>query len=490
MNSEIKLPVSELKGALTGLGKVVSKSAKLPVLQSVRVSRDKQGVVSLQGTDLSSFATYRLAEAQTGPELDLVLPLEQLSKAAKASSAKDSVILIIEGKDQARLRYSISGSMIEQEAKGLPVKEWPQVPEFEAPPIKLEKGFGSALKQALECCSDDPIRYVLNGACLDVEDNKFHYVVGTNGRMLYSANSFCFDLKKPVIIPDSKFLAWTDLLDEEGCGLGTGRLGKQSTVEWVKLESSRWSFITKQIDGNFPNWKQVIPKSNVKAVKIILTEVAIKQLLSVIPKLPGDQDKDRPVRLRAQSGLLFLDAKSKQDKDWTSIGVQEGAVKGSDISISLNREFLAKALRFGLKHIEINDELSPLVFWEGGRRMVVMPLRPDGPAPRPAPSTPAPPKQESAPTPQPETTERKQMPRTTAKEQEAPVQTNGSTEVGSVFKPLVEKVDQIRETLKTVMRDLGDVTDALKQAEKEKRATEKEIEGFRASLRKIQNFSI
>ena len=77
---------------------------------------------------------------------------------------------------------------------------------------------------------------------------------------------------------------------------------------------------------------------------------------------------------------------------------------------------------------------------------------------------------------------------------ETPVnhETNGQQngENGSVMKSLADKIDQIRETLKNVVRDLGDVTDGLKVMEKEKKATEKEIEGFRASLRKIQSFSI
>lgn len=58
------------------------------------------------------------------------------------------------------------------------------------------------------------------------------------------------------------------------------------------------------------------------------------------------------------------------------------------------------------------------------------------------------------------------------------------------IKPLVEKVDRIRDTLKEVARELVEVAEGLKQAEKEKRASDKEIEGFRASLRKIQSFSI
>ena len=57
MENIITLPVPELKTALTGLGKVVSRST-LPVLRTLRIRRDQAGTVSLQGTDLDSFLTY------------------------------------------------------------------------------------------------------------------------------------------------------------------------------------------------------------------------------------------------------------------------------------------------------------------------------------------------------------------------------------------------------------------------------------------------
>lgn len=43
MNKEIVIPVGELKAALPGLNKIVSKRTTLPVLQSVRVARDVPG---------------------------------------------------------------------------------------------------------------------------------------------------------------------------------------------------------------------------------------------------------------------------------------------------------------------------------------------------------------------------------------------------------------------------------------------------------------
>ncbi len=42
MNPTIELPVNELKDALPGLNKVVSKSSHLPVLQTVRVARSNR----------------------------------------------------------------------------------------------------------------------------------------------------------------------------------------------------------------------------------------------------------------------------------------------------------------------------------------------------------------------------------------------------------------------------------------------------------------
>jgi DNA polymerase III sliding clamp (beta) subunit (PCNA family) len=47
--SKISLPVAELKPALTGLGKVVSKRATLPVLTHLKIERTKDGWIALTG---------------------------------------------------------------------------------------------------------------------------------------------------------------------------------------------------------------------------------------------------------------------------------------------------------------------------------------------------------------------------------------------------------------------------------------------------------
>ena len=303
------------------------------MLQSVRVARDAEGKVSLMATDLDAFASYTVKEAQSGPAVEILLPFDQLTKTVKGMKSEGTITLIPDGKEKVKLWYCIGGNQVRQSVKALPADEFPPVPKVNQPSIPLEPGFGLALRQALECCSDDSTRSILKGACLDVRDKKLHYVVGTNGRCLFSANSFCFDLKKSVIIPDSKFLEWPDLLDEEPASLSVepgeeakpakdGKPAKEGTAGWVKLESGRWTFITKEISGEFPNWKQFMPTPDGKWTRINLSDETIKQLLLVTPNLPGDDGPNHPVRLRVTAKHLNVEGRNKDDEDWTSIPVR------------------------------------------------------------------------------------------------------------------------------------------------------------------------
>src|ERR1019366_1562675 len=389
MNKEIIIPVQELKTALPGLSKIVGRSRTLPVLQSVRVARDAEGKVSLMATDLDAFATYTVKEPQFGPALEILLPLDQLTKTAKSMKAEGTITLIPDGKDKVNVWYSIAGNQVRQSVNALPPNEFPPVPKINQPRMPLEPGFGLALRQALQCCSEDSTRYILKRACLDVRESKLHYVVGSNGRCLFSANSFCFDLKKSVVIPDSKFLEWPDLLDEEPASLSVepgeeaqpakdGKPAQEGTAGWVKLESGRWTFITKEIYGEFPNWKQAMPIPGSNWTRVNLSDEVIKQLVLVTPNLPGDDGLNQPVRLRMTTDHLNVEGRNKDDEDWTSIPV-DAEVKGRPVSVALNRRYLLNALRFGLNQVEIEDPLSPVVFSKGGKKMVIMPVNLEGP---------------------------------------------------------------------------------------------------------------
>ena len=514
--NEIVIPVCDLKAALPGLNKIVSKRSTLPVLQTVRVARDAAGRVSLLGTDLDAFATYTLKEAQPGPAVEILIPLDQLTKAVKGLKAEGTLDLVPQGSEKVKLRYTIGDNPVEQNVNTLPASEFPPVPKINQPAIPLEPGFGLALRQALACCSEESSRYILKGACLDVRENKLHYIVGTNGRCLFAANSFCFDLKQPVVVPNSKFLEWPELMGQEPASLSVepgqkaepaknGKPAKEATAGWVKLESGCWTFITKEICGEFPNWKQVIPRTDGQWTRVDLSDAALKQLLLVAPNLPGDDGLNHPVRLRITADRLHLEGRNKDDEDWTSIPV-DAAVTGKPVTVALNRRYLLNALRFGLSQIEIEAPLSPVVFSKGGKKLIIMPVNLEGPGqsvrPAPAKSEPA-----TVTTPVVEQTtspaqagaiteERKDMNASTMTAPERGNLSNTTQGSGqgedtrSAFRAALEQIDEIKAHLRDVIGDLTDAANLLKTAEKEQKTTTREMQAVRAKLREIQSVAI
>jgi exonuclease VII small subunit len=70
---------------------------------------------------------------------------------------------------------------------------------------------------------------------------------------------------------------------------------------------------------------------------------------------------------------------------------------------------------------------------------------------------------------------------------------NGQEESGetrSAFKAALEHIDRIKTNLRDVIADLSEAMALLKTAEKDQRATAKEIEAVRAKLREIQSVEI
>lgn len=486
MKATLELPATELKTALTGLSKVINKRSTLPILGHIRVTRSKAGVVTLQATDLDSTVTYQAEQPDNGEPCDFLAPYEPLNKLVKGS--KGSVQLIVEAQDKLRFRTTIGTSQMEQAFPTLKTDEFPPIPVVEGKPLAMDATLRDAFREALDCCSEDGSRHVLQHVCLDTRNRDGHYVAATNGRHLYAANSFQFDLKEPVLIPDRPFLRWSKFM-EDGVGQLSVQPATKNEMPWLKLQSGPWTLLTRSTDAEYPNWKQVVPAADSSLTTVHLDASAVATLLAGIPKLPCNDEANRPVRLEVTQDRIIVQARAKDDTEWTQLTVEGARITGKTINIGLNRDYLLKALRFGLTTWDFTDDLSPMVFSEGGRRMVVMPLRPPEPPKAQAPTTPT---DSSAPTPQPTnppvsepTPQAQPQPTSTMPKETQTAPTEPTTETSPV-KAVIQHIEQIKETLKSVLREFADVMDGLKQLEKEKKASDKEMESVREKLREIQ----
>ena len=73
-----------------------------------------------------------------------------------------------------------------------------------------------------------------------------------------------FDPPQSVIIPDSPFLEWTGLLDEEPGLLSVepgqaAQPAQEARPGYVELQAGPWTSITEEIPGKFLDWKQAVP---------------------------------------------------------------------------------------------------------------------------------------------------------------------------------------------------------------------------------------
>ena len=125
-NLIIKLPVTELKTALSGLTKVVPNRTTLPVLGMLHVERDRQGWVRLTGTDLDTFLTFRLeTPGEVADPTSCRISLTELQKLVKTCPADEVLDLEVLSEDKVLLRHRIGSHPVEQVITSAPVADLP-----------------------------------------------------------------------------------------------------------------------------------------------------------------------------------------------------------------------------------------------------------------------------------------------------------------------------------------------------------------------------
>jgi len=463
--------VSELKLILAGLGKVINRHTTLPGLQHIRIIRDDAGIVSLHANDLDSVLRYEFPQPVAGPVADFLVPFEPLNRILRSS--KGQVCLLPEKKSVV-VRTFVGQSPLDQRLEAVSVEEWPAATRFTALPVPFAKVAVQAVRAAMDFASEDSSRLVINSVHLDVTNPEAHYVVGTNGRALFSAKSFKFALKESVTIPTHKFWLWNGLPEVDGA-LTVQPPADKEYVGWLRFQLGPWTFCTKQREGNYPNWRQVVPADH--KVSLDFSPEAVTAALLAVPQLPDGDAHNKPVRLKVTHDQVLFEGGS------TSIPIPGVSIDGAPMTIGFNREYLLLCFRLGLSTIQLIDDLAPLVFTKEGKRAVVMPLHPNATSP----NTPA-------SEPEPETPPATETPaKPTTKEESTTMTTTAAATTTETEPPIVEAlkcVDELREDLKQVLRNLNHTYALLRQLEKEKKATDKEIESVRAKLREIQAVKI
>ena len=354
----IQIRAGDLKSAIAGLGKLIPRSqSSLPVLQCVKVEMPKRDILRFTATDLHLTLTLDVPamwEKKFEPFLVSMPRLREMTRQTRA----DELLTI--------------GPV----AKTPPLEEFPDTSVFRASPIELPDPAVAGLVHAFACSSQDESRHILRGAFLDTsgKGSRAHRIVGTDGRHLFSSNSMHLPgVKKPLILPDHKIWQWKPIAEARPWTLRIG-VERNGTTPF-RVVAPGWSLQGATVEGNYPNYRQVIPPPDQFKTRVVLSEEALDAMVRLIPRLPGKKLANRPIGLHLEKGRLGLLARESNDEPWILHPIHAVEGRGPDLCTFVNRDYLKKAAAFGLGEINLIDAMAPVQFSRGGDLMIVMPVR-------------------------------------------------------------------------------------------------------------------
>ena len=373
---EFKINKDHFSNGLQQVLNVVGTRSAMPILGNVLIEAGTDHI-SLTTTNLDIGIRCRIT-ADVSTEGSITLPVRKLATIVKELPQQE-VFFELSSNNQAKI--TSGGSIFK--VMGIGTDEFPPLPSFENQHVfKLEQNdLANMLKSVSFAQSSDENRYILNGVYFNFSDENLT-LVATDGRRLaltsYELESDSSDTGN-LILP-AKTVSEIERLVGKGESVKIAFNDRQVAFE-IAIEDEEGNsglidhiyLVSKIVEGNFPNYRQVIPKETEHRIKVereLFLECVHRAALVT-------SEKSNSIKLKISKNLMEIMGSSVEyGESHESMGI---AYDGPDVQIAFNPTFLMEPLR-ALSHDEVffefKDELSPgLVKTLNQFLCVIMPLR-------------------------------------------------------------------------------------------------------------------
>jgi DNA polymerase III subunit beta len=361
-----------LKGLYLVQG-VIERRNPLPILMNVLLE-SVDGGMNLTATDMEVGLRGRVP-AQVKKKGAVTVNARKLYEIVREVSAEDVV-----------LRSAQSGwvDMAAGRSKfkvvGLDPKDFPELPLGEHAPagtsLRIASGsLREMIDKTLFAVSSDETRFNLSGVFLSPADGGRLRMVATDGHRLAMVDreipAVAAD-QRGVIMPRKGLVEARKLLDETG----DAELTLSVTPKDVRLGTPTVSFFMRLVEGEFPDYRQVIPSGTTTRVQVnrddLLAALRRTSLLA--------SERSRGVKLRFERGRLEVSASNPEQGEASED--LEVSYAGEPLTIGFNARYLMDVLgvyeegevaEFGL-----TDEVGPAIIRSASDpdyTYVVMPMR-------------------------------------------------------------------------------------------------------------------
>jgi len=339
---KISILQKNFKRGLSLVGNITSKNINLPILNNILIKAEK-GMISLISTNLEIGITHAIRgkiEKEGGFTVDAKILTNYISLLPN-----DKVE--IEGKDN---RILVECGKYKTKINGQPADDFPLIPNVDKSvfyTIKSAEEFKNALSQVIFATSTNESRLELSGVLFAFNREKLIFAATDSYRLAEKKISIKSNSKteedKKIIVPARTVqeivrilsnAGEDDILDEEKeikCFISDSQ---------VLFKFGSTELVSRLIEGQFPDYTQIIPKSF--KTQALLSRQELVRATKTSSIFSRSDVNDINLDLPKEKGKVVISSSS--DYIGENLVEVEAMVKGSDNALVLNYRYLLDGL--------------------------------------------------------------------------------------------------------------------------------------------------
>ena len=364
----LKATQEKVLSALQSVAGIVERRHTLPILANVMI-RKTGSQIQLTTSDLEiQIRTSAVLDGDAG-NFTTTVGARKLIDILRTMPSDQSVSL-----ESSQNKLILKGGKSRFTLQSLPAEDFPLVqeaanfgPVFSVP----QKTLKALLSQVSFAMAVHDIRYYLNGILFVAEGKQLSLVATDGHRLAFSSATLDVEVpRQEVILPRKTVLEMQRLLSDKEGAIEMQFAGNQAKFSFDGME-----FVTKLVEGKFPDYNRVIPKNH----KNIITLGRTTLLASLQRTAILTSEKFKGVRLNIEPGTLRVASNNAEQEE--AVDELDIDYAGDAIEIGFNVTYLIDALtnmEQDMVKIELADSNSSALLTipdDVAFKYVVMPMR-------------------------------------------------------------------------------------------------------------------
>jgi DNA polymerase-3 subunit beta len=358
----------KLLEAIQTCQRAISGKSMLPILSGILFKADKDRL-RLSSTDLEISIRTDL-ETEIKESGSLVVPARLILDILSNMESEKVELNLIKEKSQLEIKAGESKFNVSVYFE----EDFPKIPEGNDNPACALKSedFIRAAKEVIKASSKDESKPLLTGVLVEINADTLRMVATDSYRLAVYENKIEGGPAQQIriIVPARSLRELIRIVSNKEMGQISINLTENQTV--FKTENAE--LISRLIDGDFPNYKQLIPTSYEKVVRINKVKA-----MGCIKRTAIMAQNNSPIKFTATNKQLVMSAMTQDVGEATE--KMDADYSGEEIKIAFNPEYLIDgiaSIETENVALEITDPIKPAMIKPVGDdsfQYLIMPIR-------------------------------------------------------------------------------------------------------------------